>query len=204
MEKKRIEILNLYPWNTTGLCHTKNGDLLVSMRSEDGAKVVRYAKDDFKEIQVIENDQHGNSHFSKGIDVLLLTENGNGDICVADYAGERVIVFHSSGILRFTYDGNVKCIPNSKDTEFTEFDRDHLLSPVVSKFYPLHIATDVNFQILIGDFCKNIIHVIDQNSNFICHIKHSCNGGLSIDADHNLLAGDYSTGEIKKIKYLKI
>lgn len=132
-------------------------------------------------MKTIQNDQHGNSFFSPGIDLLPLTENGNGDICVADHAGEKVIVFNTTGDLRFIYKGNV-----SGDRSFR----------------PNQISTDINFQILINDFSKNV-HVIDQHSSFICYIEHNCSGGLSIDADHNLLAGDYFTGKIKVIKYLE-
>lgn len=185
--ENRTEILNISPWNSTGLCFTENGHLLVSMRSGDGARVVRYvetSENNLKAVQTIQNDQLGKSFFSTGIDVLLLTENGNGDICVADHAGEKVMVFNSKGDLRFTYKGKV----TNKSEE--------------RSFRPNQIATDVNFQILINDFSRNV-HVIDQHSSFICYIEHDCSGGLSIDADHNLLAGDYFTGEIKVIKYLE-
>ena len=187
--KKLSKIKNLYPWNPKGLCYTKNGDLLVSMSSEeDGARVVRYvetSENNFKEIRVIQNDQYGQPLFSKGIDLLLLTENGNEDICVADRAGEKVLVFHGTGDLRFIYRGNVTIDKSEKRS-----------------FRPNQIATDVNSQILIKVFSK-YVHVIDQYSSFICYIKCDCSGGLSIDADHNLLAGDYFTGEIKVIKYLE-
>lgn len=186
--KKVSKIKNLYPWNSKGLCYTKKGDLLVSMRSEDGAKVVRYvetSENNFKETRVIQNDQHGDPLFSKGIDMLFLAENGNTDICVADHAGEKVLVFNSTGYLRFIYKGNVTNTAENRS------------------FRPNQIATDDNFQILISDFFKNIVHVIDQNSSLVCYINHKCSGGLSIDLDHNLLVGDYSTGEIKVIKYLE-
>ena len=185
--ENRTEILNISPWNSTGLCFTENGHLLVSMRSSDGARVVRYvetSENNLKAVQTIQNDQLGKSFFSPGIDLLPLTENGNGDICVADHAGEKVIVFNSKGDLRFTYKGKV----TNKSEE--------------RSFRPNQIATDVNFQILMNDFSRNV-HVIDQHSSFICYIEHDCSGGLSIDADHNLLAGDYFTGEIKVIKYLE-
>ena len=186
--EKLSKIINLYSWNPKGLCYTNTGDLLVSMRSEDGAKVVRYvetSENNFKETRVIQNDQHGDPLFSKGIDMLFLAENGNEDICVADHAGEKVLVFNSTGYLRFIYKGNVTNAAENRS------------------FRPNQIATDVNFQILISDFFKNIVHVIDQNSSLVCYINHKCSGGLSIDLDHNLLVGDYSTGEIKVIKYLE-
>ena len=53
--------------------------------------------------------------FSVGkTDCLLLAENGNGDICVADFAGEAVAVVKPSGELRFKYQGNP-----SKQSELT-------------------------------------------------------------------------------------
>ncbi|XP_062587139.1 uncharacterized protein LOC134248760 [Saccostrea cucullata] len=176
-------IPDCYP---VGLCYTVTGDLLVSMRSIDmtQSRVVRYSGD--TEIQKIEFDSQGQSLFSTGVfSVLLLTENGNGDICIADYVGKTVIVVDCSGELQFKYTGNL-----SKQSSLKEFS-------------PLNIATDVNFQILINDRSMDCVHVIDLCGNFICYIEHSCSGGMSIDTDHNLVIGNDNTGKIQIIKYLE-
>lgn len=80
-----VTLLELVSWRPRGLCHAVNGDLLISMRSVVCARssVVRYSGS--TECQVIENGKSGNPLFSvHSRAVLHLTENGNGDICVAD------------------------------------------------------------------------------------------------------------------------
>ncbi|XP_061165666.1 E3 ubiquitin-protein ligase Trim36-like [Saccostrea echinata] len=171
-------------WLPVGLCYTGNGDLLVSVRSKDRkqSRIVKYSG--IAEIQKIQFDCQGKPLFSIGAEiVLLLTENGNGDICVADYAGNAVVVVDSSGRLRFKYEGNLLT-----KTKFT-------------KFTPSKIAADVNTNILISD--NSIVHIIDCDGNFVRYIEHPCNGGLSIDTDHNLVIGDKNTGKIQIIKYLE-
>ena len=173
--------LELSDWCPSGLCHTINNDLLVSMRSVDEtqSRVVKYSG--IKETMVIQKDSHGETLFSVNAhNVLLLTENGNKDICVADYDGESVVVVNESGELRFRYQKYFSKEP----------------------FRPHNIATDVEQQILIQDYTNNIVHVIDSDGNFLRYIEVPCNGGISIDADHNLAVGDQDTGEIRIIKYL--
>ncbi|XP_062579083.1 tripartite motif-containing protein 2-like [Saccostrea cucullata] len=179
-------LLSTFNWFPTGLYYTRSGDLLVSMRSMDDtqSRVVKYSGT--MESQKIQYDSLGQPLFSTGVtNVLLLTENGNSDICVADYAGKAVVVVNSFGGLRFKYPGNL-----SKQTNYRDF-------------IPLNIATDVNTQILISDSSNNIVHIIDVDGNFIRYIEHPCKGGLSIDADHNLFIGDTVSGKMKMIKYLE-
>ncbi|XP_062620679.1 uncharacterized protein LOC134282287 [Saccostrea cucullata] len=178
-------LLSIHDWYCYGLNCTVNGDLLVSMRSTDctQSRVVRYSGT--TEILKIQYDSQGQPLFSSFEHVLLLTENGNGDICVADRAGHAVVVVDSTGGLRFKYKGN-----QSKHSMFAQF-------------HPMNIATDVNTQILISEESQNIIHIIDCDGNFVRYIKHPCNGGLSVDADHNLVSGDIYTGEMKIIRYLE-
>lgn len=180
-------LIDLHPWCPRGLCHSKNGDLLVSMRTldEGQSRVVRYSAG-ITETQVIQNDQHGKPLFSvDDTAVLLLAENGNGDICVADHAAETVVVVDSSGGLRFEY--RAYHSPRSKH----------------KVFYPSKISTDFNCQILINDSANDIVHAIDSGGDFIRYIEYPCNGGLSVDADNNLVVGDETTGEIRIIKYLQ-
>ncbi|XP_062609174.1 E3 ubiquitin-protein ligase TRIM71-like [Saccostrea cucullata] len=185
-DNKEEKYLNCDGWFPKGLCHLQNGNLLVSMRSYDEkqSRIVRYSGT--TEIQKIQFGNRKHPLFSCGVSfVLLLTENGNGDICVADYGGSAVVVLDFSGDLRFRYDGNI-----SNQSKYTQF-------------LPMHIACDVNHQILIGDSRNNIVHIIDCDGNFVRYIEHPCNGGLSVDADHNLVTGDRKSGKIQFIKYLE-
>ena len=179
-------VFYLGQWCPRGLYHSANGNLLVSMRSVDKTqtRVVRYSGT--TEIMVIQNDRQGKPLFSVCDQyVLLLTENGNGDICVADYAGKAVVVVSASGELRFKYQGNISPKPNYKS------------------FGPLTIATDVNQHILINDYTNDIVHVIDKDGNFLRYIEYPCTGGLGIDTEHNLIAGNEKSGEIRIIRYLQ-
>ncbi|XP_062585259.1 E3 ubiquitin-protein ligase TRIM71-like [Saccostrea cucullata] len=179
-------LLSTPNWFPVGLHYIENGDLLVSMRSTNKIKsrVVRY----FGTIEKlkIQYDSQGQPLFSTGSTaVLLLTENGNGDICVADNSDKTVVAVDSSGGLRFKYKGNL-----SKQTKYRDF-------------IPLNIATDVNTQILIDDNSNNIVHIIDCDGNFVRYIEHPCNGGLSIDTEHKLVIGDRDSGKVQIIKYLE-
>ena len=179
-------VVDLGQWCPRGLCHSANGDLLVSMRSVDKtqSRVVRYSGT--TETMVIQNDRQGGPLFSVGNQcVLQLTENGNGDICAADYAGKAVVVVNASGELRFKYQGNIN--PKTK----------------YKSFQPSKIATNVNQQILINDTLNDIVHVIDKDGKFLRYIEYPCNGGLSIDPEHNLIAGNDESGEIRIIRYLQ-
>nr|XP_034321768.1 uncharacterized protein LOC117688156 isoform X2 [Crassostrea gigas]XP_034321769.1 uncharacterized protein LOC117688156 isoform X2 [Crassostrea gigas] len=184
--KSVVTLLELSDWAPKGLCHTVNGNLLVSMRSLDEAqsRVVRYSGS--TECQVIENDRRGKPLFSVYSQaVLQLTENGNGDICIADYAGNAVVVVNSSGILRFRYGGNMNT--NAK----------------TDTFKPLDIVNDEKYHIIISNQSNNNVHIIDCDGNFIRHIGYLCNGGISVNTGHNLVVGVLSTGKIRIIKYLK-
>ena len=178
--------LDLSKWCPRGLCHTTNGDLLVSMRSPDKtqSRVVRYTEK--TESKVIEYDKRGTNLFSVNVSrVLFLTENSNGDICVSDLAGKSVVVVNASGDLRFKYWGKIS--EQSKYTSFT----------------PSDIVTDVGHRIIISDYSNDTIHVIDCDGHFVCYIEYPCNGGLRVNADYNLVVGEETTGKIRVIKYLE-
>lgn len=181
-----VAILELSNWRPRGLCHTVDGNLLISMRSLDRtrSRVVRYSGT--TETQVIENDSQGNPLFSVHTQTVLhLTENGNEDVCVADCAGNAVVVFGSSGDFQFMYKGNVS------------------IQLKQNSFKPLHIANDTKLQIFVGDFSNDLIHITDCKGNFVRFIDFSCKGGICVNADCNLIAGDDRTGEIRIIKYNK-
>lgn len=176
-------LLELSDWCPRGLCYTMNSDLLVTMRSldEKQCRMVRYYCS-----RKAENDILGGFLFSvNSRKVLRLSENGNGDICVADYTGKAVLVVCAFGGLRFKYTGN-KTIYKKR-----------------TSFKPLDIVNDGNFNILIDDDSNNFIHIINCDGDFICYIEYPCTGGISIDTDHNLVAGELSTGKIRIIKYLE-
>ena len=179
-------MLNFCQWCPRGLRYSRHDDLLVSMRSldETESSVVRYRGG--KEIMVIKNDAQGQSLFSvQNQKVLMLTENGNGDICVADFAGERVVVVDDAGKFLFRYYGNI-----SQQSKYSSFE-------------PYDIASDVNHQIIISDNDSNIVHIIDSKGSFLCYIEQKCDGGLFVDIDHNLIVGEIKTGYIRIIKYLQ-
>lgn len=181
-----VTLLELSNWHPRGLFHTVNGNFLISMRSLDEAqsRVVRYSGS--IECQVIMNDKRGKPLFSVHSRLVLhLTENGNGDICIADCAGHAVVVVNSSGILRFRYGGN----------EITKKRN--------NTFEPLHIVNDKKCHILTNNQSNNNVHIIDCDGNFIRYIEYPCTGGISVDTDHNLVVGESVTGIIRIIKYLE-
>ncbi|XP_061165671.1 uncharacterized protein LOC133174583 [Saccostrea echinata] len=186
-KKNKVKILLRIPdWCPVGLCYAENGDLVVSMRSKDEiqSRVIRYSL--LTRIQRMQYDSKGQPLFSTGVFTgLQLTENGNRNICVADYAGGAVVVIDSSGGLRYKYKGNL-----SKQSKYTDFR-------------PCEIVADVNTQILICDQSNNIVHITDCDGNFVRYIEYPCNGGMSIDMDHNLVLGDSNSGKIQFIKYLE-
>lgn len=180
-----VTILELSTWRPRGLFHTINGNLLVSMRSLDAkrSRVMRYSGT--TESQVIENNSQGKPLYSVDSSaVLRLTENSNGDICVADYSGKAVVVVNFSGDLRFTYRGNI----------MTQLKNE--------PFKPSTIVNDKLLHILTTDLSNDIVHIIDCDGNFIRYIECPSIGCISIDTDHNLVVVQ-NTGKIRIIKYLK-
>lgn len=133
--------------------------------------------------QVIENVSQGNPLFSQT--VLHLTENGIEGVCVAGCARNAVVVFGSSGDFQIMYKGNVT------------------IQSIHGLFKPLHIANDTKLQILVGDCSNNLIHITDCKGNFVRFIEFPGKGGICVDADCNLIAGNDRTGETRMIKYDK-
>ena len=134
---------------------------------------------------IIQNDNQGKPLFSVGVECeCQLTENSNGDICVAEKAGQAFVVVHGAGKLRFKYKGNFN------------------VTFMLNIFSPSDIVTDINNLILISYGCTTI-DVIDSDGNFLRYLYYSCSGGMSIDIDNNLVVGDSKDGKIKIIKYLQ-
>lgn len=133
------------------------------MRSVDKtqSRVVRYYSGTVETI-VIQDDNQGKALFSvDDSPVLILVENGNGDICVADHAWKVVVVVNASDELQFMYQGNLTI--QSKYTSFR----------------PLHIASDFNSQILIiyySNYSNDVVHLIDCEKHFQRYIEYPCIG----------------------------
>lgn len=156
------------------------------MRSLDKrrSRVVRYSGT--TETQIIKTDSQGKQLFSVGERyVLKLADNKNGDICVSDFAGKNVVVVDVCVNLRYKYKGNI--------TRRTHY----------KPFQPSHILTNDTQIILVANFSNDIIHIIDNDGNFIRYIEFPCKGGLCLDYHHNLVVGEEKTGIIRIIKYLE-
>lgn len=173
----------LFEWNLKNLCRTQTGDVLVSMYSDDEtqSKVVRY--NGSTEKQTIQFDDDGEPLYSSNDCTKHICENGNGDICVADWRARDVVVVNQSGRLQFKYN-------RQYEYEFT----------------PFGIATDSLWHILTSDDTNKRIHVLDPLGQFLKYISnYQLNNpkGLCIDNNDDLYVCEASLGVVKKIKYIR-
>lgn len=173
----------LFEWNLKNLCRTQTGDVLVSMYSDDEtqSKVVRY--NGSTEKQTIQFDDDGEPLYSSNDCTKHICENGNGDICVADWRARNVVVVNQSGRLQFKYN-------RQYEYEFT----------------PFGIATDSQWHILTSDDTNKRIHVLDPLGQFLKYISnYQLNNpkGLCIDNNDDLYVCEASLGVVKKIKYIR-
>nr|XP_022314597.1 uncharacterized protein LOC111119075 [Crassostrea virginica] len=102
MNNKVTEFIKIGDWEPLSIHSSKiNGDILVGMRKDGGAKVTRYNKTG-REIQNIQRDNKEQKLYRKP---NYITENINGDICTSDLGMRTVVVVNKSGHHRFSYSG---------------------------------------------------------------------------------------------------
>ncbi|XP_011440914.3 tripartite motif-containing protein 2 [Magallana gigas] len=184
---KTEELIRFLEWKPSGLCITSNGNLLVTLFSDDEtqSKVVRYSGSTEK--QTIQFDSDDIPLYSGNNRIKYITENRNHDICVADCCAGAVVVVNQDGELRWRYTGNPSVTKNEP-------------------FQPQCITTDSQSHILTTDYYNGCIHILDQNGQFLrfidnCDLRDPF--GVYVDNNDNLLVCEYGQGNVKKIKYLK-
>lgn len=175
-------IFELNGWIPHSVCSTSNGDILVVMVSDDTqTKVMRLSSSTSQKqsIQFDDKDQPLYSSFG----IKYISENRNQDICVSDKIARALVVVNKAGKFRFSYTGH----PCSGE----EFD-------------PVGLTTDSHGQILIADIDNKIIHIIDEDGQFLCYIAN-CHldypSDLSVDISNNLFVAEYHRGRVRKIQY---
>jgi sugar lactone lactonase YvrE len=74
-------------------------------------------------------------------------------------------------------------------------------------FSPRQIVTDSMGNIIVADPDNSCLHILDQNGQLIkcvdnCGLNDGPNG-LSVDSEGRLWVGQYHSGEVKVIQYMK-
>lgn len=182
------KVISLGNWNPRNICSTISDDLLVSMeRDTKQTKIVRFSRLDHKPCIDFQFDDKGRPLFSHGGYDKSITENRNLDICMADFGAGELVVVDQYGKLRFRYSGST------------------LMSDTKKSFHPRGVTTDSQSRILMSDHYNHRIHVLDQNGQFICHIKDCVQRpwGLCVDSKDNLFVAESFSGNVKKVQYYR-
>ncbi|XP_062618840.1 uncharacterized protein LOC134280442 [Saccostrea cucullata] len=171
-------------WYPFGITCTEARDFLVCLRKTDEteSKVVRYSSSG-DVLQEIQYDSQYQPLFKYAV---FLVENGNGDICVADYDKNAVTVVDKFGIFRFSYTGNKASKEN---------------------FNVSSLTTDSMHHIIITDYDGDKIHMLDRNGRFLRYIIPDQGirtpRAVCVVREGELMVGENLTGMIKRIKYLQ-
>ncbi|XP_061169121.1 uncharacterized protein LOC133178401 [Saccostrea echinata] len=180
-------LLEMEPgWHPQGVFCTKVGHILVTMRTagDSRCKIVRYEGKDI--VQEIQYDKSGNSLFSSGYKCVFLAENNNGDICASDTNSSSLVVVNKAGDLHFAY----HC-----DTSLRR-----------KSFVPDQIVTDSLCQIILTDYVNNCLHIFHRDGQYLKCISHpdiDLPIALAIDNEDRLWVGQYVSGNVKVIQYMK-
>lgn len=176
-------------WKPRNVCSTFSDDLLVSMESDDQkqTKIVRLAGLEYKPCIEIQFDSNGRPLFSHGGYDKAISENMNLDICIADFGAGELVVVDQNGKLRFRYTASTLILEQKKS------------------FHPRGVTTDSQSHILTSDHFNHIIHILDKNGQFLCHIGNCVQRpwGLCVDSRDNLFVAEFFSGEVKKIRYCR-
>ena len=174
-------LIKLQKWFPMALCTTAANDLLVTMESEDLAmcKVVRYAGSTVK--QEIQFNVKGDKLYCRAD---FINESKNLDVVVSDLGARRIVVVDKYGIFRFNYTGNLQ-------------------SNRYKSFGCSGVTTTSKCHIIVADEYNDVLHVIDQNGQFLtyidnCHVQRP--GGLCSDTEDALYVTEPVANRVKKIK----
>ncbi|XP_062577350.1 uncharacterized protein LOC134239195 [Saccostrea cucullata] len=168
-------------WSASGIASTREGGFLVCMKqNEKSMKIVRFSRNG-KPIQEIQFDSKNRPLYEK---LVYVAENGNGDICAADWGRKVIVVVSEEGQYRFSYHGHLK--------------EDSLVGG--------SLATDSLCNIIVADCLGDKIHVVNRDGFFLWYItvpELDSPRALSITDEGELLVGECRSGLVKCIKYLK-
>ncbi|XP_062580152.1 uncharacterized protein LOC134242136 [Saccostrea cucullata] len=145
------------------------------------SKIVRYSSSG-DVLQELQYDYQYQPLFKKAV---YAVENGNGDICVADWDKKAVTVVDKFGIFRFSYTGNKSSKEDINGGSLT---------------------TDNMHHIIITDFQNDKIHMLDRDGRFLRYIIPDQGietpRAVRVVREGELMVGECITGIIKRIKYL--